>query len=194
MKALLDACVLFPTILREILTDVAQAGLYTPLWSERILSEWLHAAGRLGEVQAVIAGGEAALMRARFPGAMIAPGDEATLGVSLPDAGDLHVLRTAVDGEADLIVTFNLRDFPRRTLGLYGISALHPDEFLTTLAKSQGAVVEAAVEAARARAIAAGGDLTRRAMLARSGLPRLNKFLTQNSAKIDETVVSGRRG
>ena len=43
MKALLDACVLYPTVLREILTGVAGQGLYTPLWSDRILEEWARA-------------------------------------------------------------------------------------------------------------------------------------------------------
>ena len=48
MKAVLDACVLYPTVLREILIGVADAGLYTPVWSPRILAEWRHAAARLG--------------------------------------------------------------------------------------------------------------------------------------------------
>ena len=39
MKAVLDACVLFPTVLREILLGVAGKGLYEPLWSDRILRE-----------------------------------------------------------------------------------------------------------------------------------------------------------
>ena len=35
MKAVLDACVLYPTVLREILTDSAAAGLFQPVWSQR---------------------------------------------------------------------------------------------------------------------------------------------------------------
>ena len=31
-KILLDACVLYPTVLREILIGVAARGLYRPLW------------------------------------------------------------------------------------------------------------------------------------------------------------------
>ncbi|MFD2841842.1 RSP_2648 family PIN domain-containing protein [Paracoccus cavernae] len=134
MRTLLDACVLFPTILREILTDVAAAGAYTPLWSERILQEWRHATAKLGRDQQEIAGAEAALLQSRFPNAMVAVGRESELGVQLPDAGDLHVLKAALDGRADVIVTLNLRDFPARTLRQLGLSALHPDEFLTDLA------------------------------------------------------------
>ena len=48
MRAVLDACVLYPTVLREILADAAGAGLYMPVWSARILDEWRHAAARQG--------------------------------------------------------------------------------------------------------------------------------------------------
>ncbi|MEY3307771.1 MAG: hypothetical protein RLZZ413_1809, partial [Pseudomonadota bacterium] len=48
MKIVLDACVLYPTVLREILIGVARAGLYTPLWSDRILEEWARATRKLG--------------------------------------------------------------------------------------------------------------------------------------------------
>src|SRR5690606_10011196 len=33
VRAVLDACVLYPTVLREILIGAADAGLYAPLWS-----------------------------------------------------------------------------------------------------------------------------------------------------------------
>lgn len=177
MKALLDACVLFPTILREILTDVAGAGLYAPLWSEHILSEWQHAAARLGPDQAAVSGAEVALLKLRFPEAMVAAGDEAALGVSLPDPGDLHVLRAAMDAKAEAIVTMNLRDFPRRALAPFGLHAVHPDEFLTGLARQDCEPVRRAVDAALRRAQAAGGQFSEAEMLARARLPRLRKFL-----------------
>lgn len=182
MRALLDANVLFPTVLREILTDCAQAGLFTPLWSARILDEWRCAAARLGREQGMIAGAEAARLTDHFPAALIAAGDEAGLGVQLPDPGDLHVLRAAIDGRADMIVTANLRDFPARALAFYELRAEHPDAFLLALARRDRDRVSIAVDAALTRAIAAGGDLTRREMLSRSRLPRLQKFL----AKPDE--------
>lgn len=190
MKALLDACVLFPTILREILSDVAQAGVYEPIWSERIIAEWVHSAKKLGPDQSSTAGAEAALLQLRFPKAEVAVGDEAALGIQLPDAGDLHVLRAAIDGQADVIVTLNLRDFPRRTLEAYGLRALHPDEFLTRLAADHPLVMAQAVEAALDRAHRAGGQLTQREMLARSRLPRVNKFLSRIPDRSDNKNAS----
>lgn len=182
MKAVLDACVLFPTVLREILADVAGAGLFQPLWSERIISEWTHAARKLGDDQAARAGAEAALLRLRFPEAEVITADEQGLVVQLPDAGDLHVVRTAVDGGAATIVTMNLRDFPRRALEPLAMDAVHPDMFLSRIAALHPREVLGAVEDALACARAAGGDLDRQGLLRRARLPRLNKMLERSGA------------
>jgi len=53
--------------------------------------------------------------------------------LSLPDPGDLHVLAAAIHCQADLIVTFNLKDFPASVLDPYGVEAIHPDEFIGEL-------------------------------------------------------------
>ena len=50
--------------------------------------------------------------------------------LDLPDPDDRHVLAAAIKGRADLIVTFNLKDFPGYGLDRWGIEAQHPDEFL----------------------------------------------------------------
>ena len=39
MRVLLDTCVIYPSILRSILLGVANEGLFSPLWSERIIDE-----------------------------------------------------------------------------------------------------------------------------------------------------------
>ena len=51
--------------------------------------------------------------------------------VTLPDPDARHVLAAAIRAGADLIVTFNLNDFPKKDLQPYGIEAQHPDDFLT---------------------------------------------------------------
>lgn len=183
MRALLDANVLFPTVLREILAETAAGGVYAPLWSQRILDEWVHAAQRLGPLQSDRAGAEAALLRIRFPAAMVAAGDEAGLGIQLPDAGDLHVVRAALDGGAEVIVTMNLRDFPRRALAPLGLRAIHPDEFLMQAFSAHSAIIAQAVAHTVERALAAGGDETARSLLRRVRLPRLAKALAAREGR-----------
>ena len=51
----------------------------------------------------------------------------------LPDPDDRHVLAAAIHADAEVIVTFNLRDFPASELATHGIEAIHPDEFLVAL-------------------------------------------------------------
>lgn len=51
--------------------------------------------------------------------------------LTLSDPGDRHVLAAAIHCQAGVIVTINLHDFPEKVLMPYGISAQHPDEFLS---------------------------------------------------------------
>ncbi len=51
----------------------------------------------------------------------------------LPDENDRHVLAAAIHSRANVIVTFNLKDFPASALSKYSIRAQHPDEFVLNL-------------------------------------------------------------
>ena len=53
--------------------------------------------------------------------------------LTLPDANDRHVLAAAIFTGADVVVTYNLSDFPSATLEQYGIEAQHPDDFIVYL-------------------------------------------------------------
>lgn len=177
MIAVLDACVLYPTVLREILLGCAERGLYTPVWSERLLEEWRRAALRNGGPDdAALAEAEIARATARFPDALTAPGDEAPLW--LPDPADIHVLATAVAAGADTILTQNLRDFPARELSGHGISARAPDAVLMDFWLGDSAPVEEVVAATHAEAERLSGEtLDLRALLKRARLPRFGKAL-----------------
>lgn len=178
MRAVLDANVLFPTVLREILIGVARRGLYRPLWSERILEEWARAVVKLGPGAEEVARGEIALLKADWPGAMVAvrPGLEARLW--LPDPADVHVLATAIAGSADLIVTLNAADFPRATLAAEGVERQDPDQFLTGLHETAPeAVAEAVEEVAETARRLSGEALPLRPLLKRARLHRLGKRL-----------------
>jgi len=186
MRAVLDACVLFPTVLREILLDTAAAGLFQPVWSPRIIEEWRRAAIRQGAE----AGVEIALLQARFPQALAVPGQGASApdaaGLDLPDPADRHVIDTALAAGAEAVVTANLRDFPRGALAAVGLRAIHPDEFLRDLYLRAPGPVLAAVAATEARAHAAGGAITRKELMRRARLPRLAKAM----ARLDATETA----
>lgn len=178
MRAALDACVLFPTVLREILLGVAQAGVYEPLFSERILQEWVRATAKLGPVAQMQAEGEALLTRTQFPRAMVReqPGLQARL--MLPDPDDLHVLAIAIAGHADCIVTFNAQDFPRHVLAAEGLERRDPDGFLWQLWSEEPEKVASVV--ARVHATAermAGQPIPLKSLLKRAQLPKLAKAL-----------------
>lgn len=53
--------------------------------------------------------------------------------VELPDNDDRHVVAAAIHSGANLIVTFNLKDFPPKQLKRYNLVAQHPDDFIFDL-------------------------------------------------------------
>jgi hypothetical protein len=180
MRAFLDACVLYPTVLREVLLAPAEAGLYTPLWSARVAEEWVRAAGKLGPLAEAQARGEAASLRARFPGAEAPEADDTA--IRLPDPADAHVAASAHAGGAEAIVTLNLADFPSRVLAPLGLRAVHPDAFLMALFREAPEAVAEAAEKMRAEAERlSGAPQPMRALLKRAYLPRLGKALEKAS-------------
>lgn len=180
MRLCLDACVLYPTVLREILIGAAQMGLFMPIWSARILEEWARAAARGGPDDEMIARGEIALLRARFAEAEV-PADAAlTDSLWLPDADDRHVLAAAITGKAEGIVTLNTRDFPSRSLAEFQLTRWHPDDLLLRL---MGPPLVQIVEAVHQKAEASSGqDLHIRGLMKRAKLPKLGKALIADAA------------
>ena len=178
MRVLLDACVLYPTVMREVLVGAARAGLYRPLWSARILEEWARAAARLSPADEAVARGEIAALRAEFPAAEVAPRPGLESRLHLPDENDIHVLAAAIAGSADAIVTMNHKDFPRATLAGEGLERRDPDGFLWQLLSDQPETMRSVTEAVRARAEALSGlPQPMRPLLKRARLPRLAKAL-----------------
>lgn len=183
MRAVLDACVLVPASTRTILLGAAAEGLFVPVWSHVIIAEWMHAAARVGG-PAGMAAAQAAHREAvaAFPAALVDPGTAARDLPHLPDPDDAHVLAAAVVGCADVVVTFNLSDFPRRPLAALGITPRDPDGLLWELWSHAPVPVARAVQAAR-QALPGQVDDTGhgarpvRAFLRRAGLPRLGRAM-----------------
>ena len=131
--ALLDANVLWPISLCDILLRAAEAGLYQPAWSKDILDELVNSLIRErpgldpDRIKARVAD-----MRDHFPEAMTA-GYEALMPAMLNDPGDHHVLAAAIRAPAAVIVTDNVRDFPPLACDPYEIDVQTADDFLCHL-------------------------------------------------------------
>ena len=178
MRVMLDACVLYPTVMREMLIGCAQAGLYEARWSHRILEEWARAAGKLGEADQVWARGEIASLRAAFPQAEVTYADDFERRFWLPDPADIHVLSAAVAGSCDGIVTMNSKDFPKDILGDEAMLRWDPDGFLLILHERAPEVVAGVAEKVLAEANRLSEwAWTIRALMKKARLPRLGKAL-----------------
>ena len=181
----LDACVLYPWLTRGIVLAAAEAGQFTPCWSPRVLDEWRIAVARDGGtpaeswVDTVIA-----RMGTHFPDACAAPDPETEATLDLPDPADIHVLAAAITAGAEVLLTFNLRDFPVRRLAAHGIAPRHPDGFLWELYSGAPEVVDSAIRQAAAVIGAEEPKAIRRA-LRRASLSRLAKaWFAQKSGAI----------
>ena len=140
-RLVLDACVLVPYQLADLLLRLADAELFEPLWSAEIVAEVERAIVRLG-VPAEKAQRRVHQMQTAFPNADVTDYQE-LIEVMRTDPKDRHVAAAAVRGTAALIVTANIRDFLAESLQPYDIEVVHPDDFLhDQLDLSETTVVE----------------------------------------------------
>ena len=122
-SALLDTCVLVPSRARDVLLEIASTGVYRPLWSSEILAELdrtLHVL--LGKRGVPLEEADAYLarllgqMNTTFPDALVPGWEPLVEAIRLPDPNDRHVVAAALAGQAAVIVTDNLADFPPASL------------------------------------------------------------------------------
>jgi PIN domain len=130
--ALLDACTLYPIAMTDALLSLATAGLFAAKWTREIEREWIAALeNRWPDLRGRLEVRRDAMRDAvpdwEVPEAAWAP---LVASYDLPDQDDRHVLAAAVAGLADCIVTSNLRDFPVKIVGAYGIEVVDPDRFI----------------------------------------------------------------
>lgn len=125
--ALLDTNVLYGGYLCDFFLRLAEQRIYRPLWSETILQELRKNLLFRFEIEAV--DHRLASIRESFPDALVV-GYESLIPGMTCDSKDRHVLAAAVRGDAQVLVTFNLHDFPPASLDGLDIEAVHPDQFL----------------------------------------------------------------
>jgi len=132
--ALYDACVLYPAPLRDLLMRLALTDLFRAKWTDAIHEEWIrNVLEDRPDLTRTQLQRTRDLMNAHVRDCLVTGYEDLIEAVVLPDPDDRHVLAAAIRGRVDVIVTFNLVDFPARVLQRYGIATQHPDEFVTHL-------------------------------------------------------------
>ena len=133
----LDACVLMSGLLRPLLLDLAQVGLFMPLWSDKIGQEWQRNAARLWPIGIDLLKDEWELMQERFPAANM--GDVTIFESNLKhtDRKDKHVAAVGIasvqqsHGQPISVLTWNLKDFSRSELRKQLLGLIDPDRLLS---------------------------------------------------------------
>jgi len=134
ITAILDANVLYPFLLRDLLLSFAQQYLYIPKWSDDIEREWSsHLIQDRPDIEPDKIKRISHEMNRSFENAKVIGYKEIENNLQLPDPDDKHVLAAAIVSRADLIVTFNLKDFEKKELSKHNIHAVHPDDFVINL-------------------------------------------------------------
>lgn len=157
--AVLDANVLVPAGLRDLMLSCADVGVFRPVWQAEIEEEVVRNIARLTAERHDIeldqarasAAATMAQMRRAFPDACAATELWTPLvGQMTCDDKDRHVLAVAVGTDATHLVTSNIRDFPVRSRPA-GVAVVLPDRFLRDRLAATPDLVVSAVEGVSAR-------------------------------------------
>lgn len=150
--ALFDANVLYKAQLRDLLMELALTDLFRAKWTNEILDEWIENLlknrpdldrDRLSKTRA--------MMNLHVRDCLVEGYQDFIEKIKLKDPNDRHVVAAAIVGRADLIVTFNTKDFDEQVLKQYKIQAQHPDDFLVHLYSLAPQMVIEAVSIVRKR-------------------------------------------
>lgn len=145
-----DACVLYPAPLRDLLMRLALTDLYRARWSDAIHEEWIrNVLTDRPDLTRQTLERTRDLMNAHVRDCVVTGFEHLIPMIDAPDPDDRHVIAAAIHSSADLVVTFNLKDFPSSTLARYNLEAKHPDDFIMDLADLYPAIVCGAAAAHR---------------------------------------------
>ncbi len=132
-RVVLDACVLANYGVANLLLLLAEKPrLYLPVWSEEILAETRRTQVQRLRWSESIADSFQSELRRAFPEGLV-QGFEHLVEQCTNDSKDRHVLACAIHSKAEVILTFNLRDFTAVALTPWGVTAKHPQDYLLTL-------------------------------------------------------------
>jgi len=134
IKIFLDACVLVPISLTNVIRTAAEHDLVQPYWPSTVVEEAVLA---IAEMRPGL--GEDRIrrrftaMNSAFPGASVTAGTSTLDDYYFPDPDDKHVAAAAMAAGAQTVVTANTKDFPKPLIHRLGLSVMTPDDLLLAL-------------------------------------------------------------
>ncbi len=130
-SAIYDANVLYPFEVRDILMVAARTRVFALYWTDAILEECKRNLVKDGRVSEENMDRMINDMKRLYPKATIPlTSYESLIPVMQNNPKDRHVLAAAVSKKIDVIVTWNINDFPSDALDPHEIEAQIPDEFV----------------------------------------------------------------
>lgn len=137
VTVVLDACILYPAPLRDLFMHLALNDLFRAKWTEDIHEEWIrNVLENRPDLKRRQLERTRKLMDSNVRDCLVIGYQKIIHNLELPDENDRHVLVAAIKSKSDGIVTFNLKDFPKKHMGNYGLKVFHPDDFLVNLIES----------------------------------------------------------
>jgi predicted nucleic acid-binding protein len=183
--AILDANVLYPNLLRDLLLSLASAGLYHARWTSEINDEWtrnliVNRPDLETKIPQLLE-----LVNQAVPDCLVENYASLINSLVLPDPDDRHVLAAAITGHADAIVTANLKDFPESVLAQHGIEVQHPDDFVMNQLELRPFEALEVIKRVRARMRNPARSATELIeLLEKTGLPQTAQYLRAQAGLI----------
>lgn len=133
----LDACIMMSGLLRPLFLNLAKAGLFIPLWTDKIGQEWQRNAARLWPIDPEILKTEWQSMQEQFPAANMGDVTPFESMLKHTDRKDKHVAATGIAAVVAIhagpisVLTWNIKDFSRSELRRQQLGLIDPDRLLS---------------------------------------------------------------
>jgi predicted nucleic acid-binding protein len=131
--ALIDTDVLVGFLARDILLNLAEAGFFRLALSTTSLHDEFPRAFQNAKGTDKTEAGERVrvAIATAFDDALVEPDPGLIAALVMRDPDDRHIVAAAIQAKANVIVTWNVKDFEAHVLAPYGIDVLTPDDFIT---------------------------------------------------------------
>ena len=193
VRVLVDADCLHKLYLRTLLLTLATEGDIQLLWTEEIFTEASQSLiARFPESSSKLRQKFKAI-KTYFYDTEVTGYEHLVGSLGCRDENDEHVLAAAIQGRADVLLTFNLRDFPSTVES--ELEIVHPDAFLTLWFTTNfkagiSGLAKWLVRFTNPRIESASASI----LLTNLGGPNMALFVRLNAGEIDEYIGGLKEG